>query len=144
VVFKLNSNKKFTMNILLVEKDPSIRYELTRFFSECGHEIVEAENGREGLVKFYTVGSTFFDVIVTDTILPKMSGKDMANRIKNSYLGSKIPILAFTDDFENEYKTSDDSPFNLVLPKDLSNSKLLDFCLLMARKSRSPMLYREA
>jgi DNA-binding response OmpR family regulator len=132
------------MNILLVDEDCSVRSELYRFFTECGHEVIEAENGREGLVKFYTIGSTYFDVIVTDMVLPTLSGKDMANRIKNSYLGSQIPILAITSDFENDYKVNNDSPFNLILPKDLSNSKLLDFCLLMAKKSRSPMLYREA
>ncbi|MCH6200337.1 response regulator [Aquiflexum sp. LQ15W] len=132
------------MNILLVDEDCSVRSELYRFFTECGHEVVEAENGREGLVKFYTIGSTYFDVIVTDMVLPTLSGKDMASRIKNSYLGSQIPILAITSDFENDYKVNNDSPFNLILPKDLSNSKLLDFCLLMAKKSRSPMLYREA
>jgi len=132
------------MNILLVDKDYSERSELSRFFSECGHEVVEAENGREGLVKFYTIGSTYFDVIVTETILPTLSGKDMADRIKNSYLGSQIPIVAITSDFENDYRMNNDSPFNLILPKDLSNSKILDFCLLMANRSRLPMLYREA
>lgn len=117
---------------------------MSRFFSECGHDVVEAENGREGLVKFYTIGSTYFDIIVTETVLPTLSGIDMADRIKNSYLGSRIPIVAMTSDFENDYRVDNESPFNLILPKDLSNSKLLDFCLLMAKRKRSPMIYREA
>ncbi|MCS4435039.1 response regulator [Aquiflexum gelatinilyticum] len=132
------------MNILLVDKDCLGRSELSRFFSECGHDVVEAENGREGLVKFYTIGSTYFDIIVTETVLPTLSGIDMADRIKNSYLGSRIPIVAMTSDFENDYRVDNESPFNLILPKDLSNSKLLDFCLLMAKRKRSPMIYREA
>lgn len=132
------------MNILLVGDNSSIRFKLSRFFSEFGHEVVEAENGRDGVVKFYIVGSTYFDVIVTDIVLPGLSGKDMAKRIKNSYLGSKIPILAITSDFENDYRLDNDSPFSLILPNDLSNSRLLDFCLLMAKRPRSPMLYREA
>ncbi|MCL6260818.1 response regulator [Aquiflexum sp. TKW24L] len=132
------------MNILLVDSDSSIRNELSKFFTESGHTVIEAENGRDGILKYYTIGSTYFDIIVTETDLPGISGRDMAKRIKDSYLGSKVPILAISSDFEKDYSAKADSIFSLVLPKDISNAKVLDFCLLVARWSKTPTLCRVA
>lgn len=130
------------MNILFVDEDPIVRSELSRFFTENGHQVTEANSGRDGIVKFYTIGSTYFDLIVVGTILCGMSGKEMAERIKYSYLGSKVPILAVSSDFERDYRANSGSIFSTVLPKDLSKAKLLDFCLLMAGLPESPMLCR--
>lgn len=130
------------MNILLVEDNPTLRSEFSSFFFENGHHVTEAQSGRDGIVKYYTIGSTYFDIIVTDTALGGMSGKEMAERIKYSYLGSKVPILAISPDFEQDYRANADSIFSLVLPKDISKAKILDFCLLMAGRSKSLTLCR--
>jgi CheY-like chemotaxis protein len=125
------------MNILLVDSDLSQRNKVSKCFTESGHTVIEAENGRDGILKFYTLGSTYFDIIVTETDLPGISGRDMAKRIKDSYLGINVPILAICSEYEMDYGLQKDSPFSLVLPKDLGDLKLLDFCLLIAKKSRS-------
>lgn len=130
------------MNILLVDDNPTIRSEFSSFFTASGHQVTEAQSGKDGIVKFYTIGSTYFDIIVTGTLLFGMSGIEMAERIKYSYLGSKVPILAISSDFERDYKANSDSIFSLVLPKDLSKAKLLDFCLLLSIKSKPSMLCR--
>lgn len=130
------------MNILLVDDNPTLRSEFSLFFSENGHQVTEAQSGRDGIVKYYTIGSTYFDIIVTNTVLCGMSGKEMAERIKYSYLGSKVPILAISTDFEQDYSANADSIFSLVLPKFISKSKLLDFCLLMAGRAISSKICR--
>ena len=66
--------------ILLVEDDPSVR-ELAREILEMnGYAVLEAENGIEAL-KIFESEPDAIELMVTDLVMPKMGGRDLANHI---------------------------------------------------------------
>jgi PAS domain S-box-containing protein len=79
--------------ILLVEDDDSVRGLVTVILEDCGYRVVEACNGADGLEAFRS--STIpIDLIVTDVVMPVMSGKEMAGRILASQPETKILFIS--------------------------------------------------
>jgi PAS domain S-box-containing protein len=69
-----------TEKILLVEDDDSVR-ELAREILEMnGYEVVDACNGVEALEVFEAQADTI-DLMVTDLVMPRMGGRDLAEKI---------------------------------------------------------------
>ncbi len=84
--------------ILLVEDEASVRGVLCRFLRRAGYVVVEAEDGVQGLERFRAAGGAF-DAVVTDVLMPRMTGTDMARQIVEDTPG--IPVLfvsGFTED----------------------------------------------
>lgn len=79
------------LRILVVEDEPLVREVLGVYLSEDNHEIVTAENGREGLEKF-TEGE--FDLVLTDRAMPEMNGDQLAAEIKK--LKPEQPLILLT------------------------------------------------
>jgi DNA-binding response OmpR family regulator len=79
------------MNILIVEDEARMAELLRKGLTEEGHNALCARDGAEGLelAKSYE-----FDVIVLDVMMPKLSGYDLAKRLR-SERGS-TPILMLT------------------------------------------------
>jgi CheY-like chemotaxis protein/anti-sigma regulatory factor (Ser/Thr protein kinase) len=82
---------KDTLRILVVEDEPLVREVLGVYLAEDQHDVVVAENGREGLEKF-KAGT--FDLVMTDRAMPVMNGDELAIEIKK--LSPKTPILLLT------------------------------------------------
>ncbi len=81
--------------LLIVEDDDSLRQVYEILFSKT-YEVVTANDGIEGLLKFT---SQPFDIIISDIVMPKLNGVEMAKIIRSS---SQIPII-FVTGF-SEYK----------------------------------------
>ncbi|MFN8454412.1 MAG: response regulator [Anaerolineae bacterium] len=58
-----------------------------------GYEVIEAQNGRDGLTKAHT---TQPDIIITDINLPDIDGFEVTDTLKNSKETAHIPIIAMT------------------------------------------------
>jgi len=71
--------------ILIIEDDNSLREVLRHALSQAGHSVIEAQNGREGLRLFDSIGA---DLLITDMIMPEMEGCEvlMALHRKNPSL----------------------------------------------------------
>ncbi|HNW34657.1 MAG TPA: response regulator [Candidatus Ozemobacteraceae bacterium] len=69
------------MKILLVEDDSSIRAFLGNLLQKNGYDVETASNGREGLDAFR---QTRPDIILTDIIMPDMSGLQMLGKIRKT------------------------------------------------------------
>lgn len=79
-------------NILIVEDDPNA-LEMLRFrFTKAGHEIVQALDGDEGLLKALHKP----DLILLDVRLPKINGWDLCKTLKSEPRTRHIPILMLT------------------------------------------------
>lgn len=84
--------------VLIVDDEDEIRAVAVRAVTELGLSVVVARNGEEGvaLAKVYRP-----DIVVTDAMMPKLDGREMALRIKEDPLtaGAKIVILTslYTD-----------------------------------------------
>lgn len=78
--------------ILVIEDDPNA-IEMLRFrFVKAGHEVIEAVDGDDGLMKALRKP----DLIVLDVRLPKIDGWELCRLIKNEPRTRKIPIVMLT------------------------------------------------
>jgi len=69
-----------TGTILLVEDQAAIRILLEDVLSEAGHRVLAAANGRAAL-QLSEEHAGDVDLLVTDVVMPEMSGPDLASRI---------------------------------------------------------------
>ena len=79
------------MRILIVEDERQMAEVLRRGLSEEGHAIDVAQTGPDGLA---IATSDSFDVIILDVMLPKISGLDVARRLRKARI--RTPILMLT------------------------------------------------
>jgi len=66
-------------NILVVDDECSIRTTVKAFLEEDGHKVETAEEAESALA---LLQSTPFDVVLSDIILPKVSGVDLLRRTR--------------------------------------------------------------
>lgn len=86
------SNFKFTQSILIVEDDEIIRKLLVQIFDPLFH-VFEAENGEIGLNLAKDISP---DLILSDVMMPKMSGKTLCTMIKSDFETCHIPVVLLT------------------------------------------------
>jgi len=79
------------MNLLIVEDEARMAELLRRGLTEEGHTATCASDGAEGLA---LAKSYEFDVIILDIMLPKLSGYEMAKRLRAEKI--KTPVLMLT------------------------------------------------
>jgi two-component system cell cycle sensor histidine kinase/response regulator CckA len=84
--------------VLIVEDDSNVRKLLRNSLKKKGYRILEAENGENAL----RVGQTHdgsIDLILTDVVMPKMSGKELAKRMEKIDPHVKVIFMSgYTDD----------------------------------------------
>ena len=79
------------MNVLVVEDEQRMAELLRKGLTEEGHTVACALDGQEGLE---LARASEFDVIVLDVMMPKLSGYDMARRLRAEK--NTTPILMLT------------------------------------------------
>lgn len=85
--------------LLLVEDNEDLLEMLNDTFSVF-YEVHTARNGREGLTAAEQIQP---DIIVSDVMMPEMSGKEMCYKLKNNVELSHIPIILLTAQNSVEY-----------------------------------------
>ena len=107
-------------SILIVEDNEEILEMLKEIFLPI-YEVYTAKNGKEGFEQTRTLHP---DLILSDVMMPEMSGKEMCYKIKNSVDLSHIPVILLTAQTSVEYAIegyiygADDyitKPFNVKL-----------------------------
>lgn len=78
------------LRILVVEDEPLVREVLSVYLAEDEHDVVVAENGREGLEKF---AAGQFDLVLTDRAMPEMNGDQLAAEIKKRQPAQPVLLL---------------------------------------------------
>ncbi len=83
--------------ILIVEDDEAVRALASTVMSQCGYNVELATDGQEAL-KMIESGLKF-DMIITDVIMPNMSGRELYDRVRASLGDTKVLIISgYTDD----------------------------------------------
>lgn len=77
------------MNVLIVDDDPMIIESLTFKLSEVGYEVDSVTNGWGALLK---LSKNKYDLLVTDLMMPDISGLTLLSLLKN-YTFESIPII---------------------------------------------------
>ncbi|MBD2149175.1 response regulator [Pseudanabaena sp. FACHB-1277] len=79
--------------ILVVEDTPSEQDLIVSYLVESGYNVIIANNGQEALKK---IAGKKADVVVTDLVMPGMSGLELCRSLKKTIETKDIPIIACT------------------------------------------------
>lgn len=79
-----------TETILLVEDDPALREMAATLLGRLGYKVLAAANGIEALDLKQQRDSGDIDLLFTDVVMPRMSGKELADRIRALHPLTKI------------------------------------------------------
>ncbi len=111
-----------TETILLVEDEDAVRKLTERILSKAGYKMLTATDGEEA-IKLNATYPGEIHLVLTDIVMPKMSGKTLANRLTAERSGIKVLYMSgFTDNAIQHHGVLDkgiqfiSKPFN---PSDL-------------------------
>ncbi len=76
--------------ILIVEDSPSELELMSHYLNESGYNVIKASGAKEALEKAV---SEHPDVIVTDVVMPGMSGFELCRSLKRNPATQKVPIV---------------------------------------------------
>jgi len=112
-------------NVLIIEDDLTVRSLVRRMLTFGGHEVVEAEDGREAL---RSVQARAPDLVITDLMMPDMDGIEVITEFRR--LGVDVPVIAISGGglMPKELLLSNASALGAVevVPKPFDMHQLLD------------------
>jgi two-component system cell cycle response regulator DivK len=79
--------------ILYIEDNPDNRMLVRRVLEAEGYQVVEAEDGLEGIE---CLKATIPDLVLMDINLPEMSGYEVTARLKQMPSTALVPVIAMT------------------------------------------------
>lgn len=77
------------MKILVSEDDPVMMLVLKRMLEKLQHEVIKSTNGKEAME---LISAESPDMVITDVMLPKLSGLEVVSFLKK-LPGKKIPVI---------------------------------------------------
>ncbi|MCA1831352.1 MAG: response regulator [Actinomycetota bacterium] len=107
-------------NILIVDDEPSLRLMISMVLQAEGHNVHEADNGRQALA---LVADCVPDVILLDLMMPEMDGWRFLEELRACGLRSRtrvVIISALSDDESIQRSRDEGARSHLVKPFDLT------------------------
>jgi DNA-binding response OmpR family regulator len=84
---------KLTARILVVDDEVELQRSVKRAAEAAGLEVVQAFDGVAGLA---LATSEKFDLILLDINMPKMDGRDVLKRLKQTPATAGVPVLLYS------------------------------------------------
>lgn len=81
------------MNILVVDDDPDIRELVTFKLEQLGHAVTTEKDGEAGLAAAL---SNVPDLILLDVMMPKLTGIEVCQKLRDTTDTASLPILLIT------------------------------------------------
>ena len=91
------TDKKKTV-VLTIDDEQSIRTAFYDFLSALGYEVIEAENGRDGLDKFAVEKP---DVVLVDLQMPVMSGFEVLEHLREDSPETPVVVVSGTNSIDD-------------------------------------------
>ncbi|MCH7400532.1 response regulator [Belliella kenyensis] len=110
--------------VLLVEDDLAIQCVLNYFLKNLGLEVVMFENGYDAWN--YWNSQKDIDLIVTDIMMPKIGGIELAKLIVSNENGKNVPIIAVSATNKENYSEEEMENFLVFLEKPFTKSQFMD------------------
>ena len=105
-------------NILLVEDELDLRNVSAEFLSSLGYSVTCAGSGPEALDLLATADQ--IDLVITDVVMPKMSGREFANKLLQVRPNTRLLYVSgYTDDIVLQSGISREGMFLLQKPYSL-------------------------
>jgi CheY-like chemotaxis protein len=101
--------------VLLVDDESLIRRLTARALIEADYDVIEAADGDEALALLRS--GTPVDVVISDVMMPRMSGLELAERVKEEFPQLRMILIS-------GYESGRHAPFPLV-PKPFQLSDLV-------------------
>jgi len=79
--------------VLLVEDDRAVRGIVARMLEESGYTVIEASDGKEAL-RMYDAHQNDIHIIVSDLVMPEVSGRSLAEHITAAQPGVKVLLIS--------------------------------------------------
>src|SRR6202048_4085116 len=107
--------------VLLVEDDRSVRRYLEVTLQRSGYRVITAEDGLEAMKLAL---SSPVDVVVTDAVMPNLSGQELARFLRSNQKLSHLPIVLLTGQENKEAVGSEDNVIDAFLYKPVRAEEL--------------------
>jgi len=107
--------------VLLVEDDRSVRRYLEVTLQRSGYRVLTAEDGLEAMK---VAMSSAIDVVVTDAIMPNLSGQQLAAFLRKNPKLSRIPIVLLTGQENKTASATADVSIDAYLYKPVKAEEL--------------------
>ncbi|MFC1823808.1 response regulator [Thermodesulfobacteriota bacterium] len=108
--------------ILVIEDDLDVLAMIVKHLKFLDYRVVTASDGMEGLKKIDTGG---FDLVVTDIVMPYVSGVGVVTTLKEKY--PDIPVIAITGFGKEPEAAAMEKKADMVLGKPVKMSVLKDY-----------------
>ena len=79
--------------ILVVDDMQAQRNLITGYLEQEGYQVVTAENGNDALKK---AAAKTPDLVITDLVMPEMSGLEFCRKLKKNPQTASVPVIACT------------------------------------------------
>lgn len=86
--------------ILIVDDSRTIRQQVSFTLSKGGYQVVEAEDGVQGIEKLKSEGDVA--MVISDVNMPNMDGLEMVEQINKDASIKKVPIIMLTTEGSGE------------------------------------------
>lgn len=117
--------------MLLAEDDRSARRYLEVMMKRWGYKVITAADGLEAM-KLALAAQ--IDMVVTDAIMPKLSGQQLARFLRNNERLNRIPIVLLTGQDNREAASSPDEAIDAYLYKPVKAEQLKSCLEQLLRK----------
>ena len=107
--------------VLLVEDDRSVRRYLEVTLERSGYKVITAQDGLEAMKQAL---STEIDVVITDAIMPQLSGQQLARFLRANSKLSKVPIVLLTGQESRDPSTLAENLIDAFLYKPVKAEEL--------------------
>ncbi len=111
-----------TETVLIVEDSPEIRRMMADVFQGHGYRVLQADSP-EKAVQLVSVGIDDLALVVTDVVMPRMNGRDLARKLRS--LQSGLPVLLISGYADNVVDAANLEPGTYFLAKPFTPTALL-------------------
>jgi two-component system, cell cycle sensor histidine kinase and response regulator CckA len=130
------STPKPSISVLIVDDEAPLRRFVDRVLTQAGYTTTTASDGPEAIEAAAKLGS--FDLLVTDLMMPQMTGDELARRLRQSQPSLKVLYLTGFSDrlFKEKVTLWEDEAF---LEKPCTINGLMEaVALLLFRRLNAP------
>jgi DNA-binding response OmpR family regulator len=120
--------------VLLVEDDRSVRRYLEVTLQRSGYRVLTAEDGLQAMKVALT---SPIDVVVTDAVMPNLSGQELARFLRSSHKLSHLPIVLLTGQENKEAAVTVENLIDAFLYKPVKANELTNCLAGLLQKSQS-------